>query len=458
MKKFIHFSFLVLTTLALCTGCSDPEQLDTKLEVTVTFDSQGGSAVAPITVEQGMKITRPADPTKAGFTFENWYSDTALTTVYAFSTPVIVNLTLYAKWTAVAVGTEREDLRELLEQTRTIKPAEYTPESYEVLAAAQAAAEAVLKNTSATTAEILAAHTALEEAFAGLVSVYDNVIVGLFIQCPSLIDGVIYVTSNQWISVQAYAVNAAGEPVMDEYNGVTFTYDAAQLAKWGEASATPTDLRLITKEGALEAGMSELIISSISAPAISETVMFQIAADGELKQIFLDLVTALPEPSAVSYGDLSAIQQANNTYLLLSEKEQADPVVAEAYKKAQACYAASAELPNRLKFSAFTGDICTLSNIDSNRGESVVGTFTYTADGAFPAGLFMQNDVMVYNGDFLQYQYTIGADGTGKIEYRTVDDATGAGATPWEMEQQVAEVTYEGSQAEGGIIYFKSVW
>lgn len=527
MKNFIHLTFLVLSTFALFTGCSDSDAIDTKPEVTVTFDSQGGSTVAPITVEQGAKITRPADPikggfifagwfkeqtclnawdfqnnvveanitlyakwatevstvtfetnggstiepvevasgaaltkptdpTKEGFTFENWYSDTALTTVYDFSIPVTANLTLYAKWTAA--GSERDALRDLLDQTHTLKPADYTPESFEVLIAAQDVAEAVLENPSATSAEILAAYTALEEAFAGLVSSYDNVIVGLVVRCPYLIDGVVYVSANQWISVQAYAVNAAGEPVLDEYNGVTFEYDAEQLTRWGEVSATITDLRLVTKAGSLEVGTAELIISSITDPSISETVILQTAVEGQLRQIFLDLAAALPEPSAVNYDDLSAIQQVSNTYFLLSQEEQAEPAVAAAYAKVQACYAAYAELPNRLRFSAFTGDICTLSNIDPNRGESIVGKFTYTADGAFPAGTFIQNDTMVYYGQFLQYRYTIGADGTGKIEYRSVDNAAGDGATPWEMEQRIAEVTYDGSQAEGGMIYFKSVW
>ena len=66
---------------------------------TVTFDSNGGSTVETQTVNSGGIATRPAtNPTKEGFVFVNWYSDSALTTVYSFATTVTANITLYAKW------------------------------------------------------------------------------------------------------------------------------------------------------------------------------------------------------------------------------------------------------------------------------------------------------------------------------------------------------------------------
>ena len=39
---------------------------------TVTFDTDGGSAVAPITQDYGTQITAPADPTREGYTFIGW--------------------------------------------------------------------------------------------------------------------------------------------------------------------------------------------------------------------------------------------------------------------------------------------------------------------------------------------------------------------------------------------------
>ena len=67
---------------------------------TVLFDSAGGSDVAAQGVASGTKASRPADPTREGYTFVNWYSDKALTRVFNFSSNVTGNVTAYAKWQA----------------------------------------------------------------------------------------------------------------------------------------------------------------------------------------------------------------------------------------------------------------------------------------------------------------------------------------------------------------------
>jgi uncharacterized repeat protein (TIGR02543 family) len=71
---------------------------------TITFESNGGSAVAPITQLYDTVVTAPANPTKAGFFFAGWYSDALLTTPYTFST-MGLSITLYADWTAVPIQT-----------------------------------------------------------------------------------------------------------------------------------------------------------------------------------------------------------------------------------------------------------------------------------------------------------------------------------------------------------------
>ena len=59
---------------------------------TITFDTNGGSAIDPITQDYGTAITAPADPTKTGYTFAGW--DRAIP-----ATMPAENMTIKANWT-----------------------------------------------------------------------------------------------------------------------------------------------------------------------------------------------------------------------------------------------------------------------------------------------------------------------------------------------------------------------
>ena len=72
-----------------------------KASYTVTFDSNGGSAVKAQAVRSGAKATKPSDPTKANLSFVGWYTDKALKKPYDFNSTITSNVTLYAKWGAV---------------------------------------------------------------------------------------------------------------------------------------------------------------------------------------------------------------------------------------------------------------------------------------------------------------------------------------------------------------------
>ena len=66
----------------------------------VAFDTDGGSDIASQTVVRGQKATKPATPTKNGYTFAGWFKDTAKTAAFDFTTETISgNTTVYAKWT-----------------------------------------------------------------------------------------------------------------------------------------------------------------------------------------------------------------------------------------------------------------------------------------------------------------------------------------------------------------------
>ncbi len=65
---------------------------------TITFETNGGSAVAPAKVKDGETLSAPTAPTKYAFNFAGWYCNPELTDPYDFSTPVPYDFTLYAKW------------------------------------------------------------------------------------------------------------------------------------------------------------------------------------------------------------------------------------------------------------------------------------------------------------------------------------------------------------------------
>ena len=70
---------------------------------TLTFDTNGGSAIAKVTKEKGTTVDLGQYvPTREGYTFAGWYSDEALTQKVT-SVKLNGNTTVYAKWTENAV-------------------------------------------------------------------------------------------------------------------------------------------------------------------------------------------------------------------------------------------------------------------------------------------------------------------------------------------------------------------
>ncbi len=63
----------------------------------VTYIS-GGEMLDYDIVRTGDKLTRPADPTRTGYTFTGWYTDEACTKAYDFNTAVTTDFNLYAGW------------------------------------------------------------------------------------------------------------------------------------------------------------------------------------------------------------------------------------------------------------------------------------------------------------------------------------------------------------------------
>lgn len=67
-------------------------------QYTITFESNGGTSVEPITQNYATAVSEPSAPAKNGYIFDGWYSDEALENKYVFNTIPAENITIYARW------------------------------------------------------------------------------------------------------------------------------------------------------------------------------------------------------------------------------------------------------------------------------------------------------------------------------------------------------------------------
>jgi uncharacterized repeat protein (TIGR02543 family) len=76
----------------------------TQIPFLVTFEEHGGTAVPDSTFVSGGTLALPADPTRAGYTFNGWFTAQTGGTKYgSIASPPDGNLVVHAQWTAVPV-------------------------------------------------------------------------------------------------------------------------------------------------------------------------------------------------------------------------------------------------------------------------------------------------------------------------------------------------------------------
>ncbi len=77
--------------------------------ITISFDSKGGSKVDSITLNKGVELTLPEEPTYKGYTFKGWETKSGKTvknkTIFEEDT------TLYAKWEKVKTEEKKEETK-----------------------------------------------------------------------------------------------------------------------------------------------------------------------------------------------------------------------------------------------------------------------------------------------------------------------------------------------------------
>lgn len=115
----IRIIIIQLFTFILLTGCnlegSKDKGINTPTEepiikqeeetivnttiYTVSFNTNGGSSIEDLTVENGNKIIAPGIPTKLGNSFVGWFKEAELTNEWNFDTDVVnSDMVLYSEW------------------------------------------------------------------------------------------------------------------------------------------------------------------------------------------------------------------------------------------------------------------------------------------------------------------------------------------------------------------------
>ena len=99
----------------------------------VTFDSNGGSKIKSQEVAERLKVTKPSNPTKAGYKFDGWYLDDKK---FDFNTKITTDITLTAKWvkayqvTFDSNGGSKIKSQEVAERLKVTKPSNPTKAGY----------------------------------------------------------------------------------------------------------------------------------------------------------------------------------------------------------------------------------------------------------------------------------------------------------------------------------------
>lgn len=143
----------------------------TSIAYTVTFETNGGSAIEAQLVPEGTFATKPATaPTKEGNLFEGWYTEQTMTNLFDFYTPITKDITLYAKWMDISSITF-DDLQQLFWKAENLSYQEYAYTEESLLALREKVEEVrlIAENPSATQEDIVIAYQTLHAAIQALV-------------------------------------------------------------------------------------------------------------------------------------------------------------------------------------------------------------------------------------------------------------------------------------------------
>jgi uncharacterized repeat protein (TIGR02543 family) len=96
----------------------------TPIDFTISFDTNGGSSISNIVQGYETSVIAPTDPTKTGYTFGGWYTESTLENAFTFDTMPLNGVTLFAKWDVITYDVESYALLESNTSLFTLEPGE----------------------------------------------------------------------------------------------------------------------------------------------------------------------------------------------------------------------------------------------------------------------------------------------------------------------------------------------
>lgn len=433
----------------------------TSIAYTVTFETNGGSAIEAQLVPEGTFATKPATaPTKEGNLFEGWYTEQTMTNLFDFYTPITKDITLYAKWMDISSITFN-DLQQLFGEADWLASSidnnyEYTAESLLALKEKVEEVRPTAENPSATQEEIATAYQTLHATMLALVELPYRQTVSLEIYPTPMEGGVIpvYITRSEFY-MSIGGLDSNGNPATRP--NIELEFDGNEMAQWGDYNYYGGNyLRLNSLKPNLKGEATiEIKVICNDNPNLSTTIKLKaIDAEGQ-KAIFIDAVNTFPEE--ITFDNcLEAFKMRDelwNQYYQLSPELQNDPDVQAAYQKI------NDKIETQIwRFTIYTaykfdGNTCTVTTYYGSKE-----TYEYKADGNFPYGTYTgqwDKSSNEYGDHYNQYKIELKSDNTYQMYHRYASSEAEKETAQWNN-NNAGTYKLTGDQTNGGSLILKS--
>lgn len=430
----------------------------TSIAYTVTFETNGGSAIEAQLVPEGTFATKPVPaPTKEGNLFEEWYTEQTMTNRFDFYTPITKDITLYAKWMDISSITF-DDLQQLFGEAeyRAYQEYAYTEESLLALKEKIEEVRPTVQNQSPTQEEIATAYQTLHAAMQALVELPYRQTASLKIYPTPIAEGIIPVyiaQGNAYLSIEGLDNN--GNPAT--HPDIKLEFDGNEMAKWeGEEYYYEGGYLFIRSlKPNLKAGATiDIKVICNDNPSLSTTLTLKAIDAEEQKAMFINAVDAFPEE--VTFDNcLEAFKMRDelwNQYSQLSPELQNDPDVQAAHQKLED----EIETQTWQRFTIYTykfdGNTCTVTTYYDSKE-----TYEYQAEGNFPCGTYTgkwnkwSDD---YGDHYNQTKIELKSDNTYQMSSRYASSEAEKETAQW-YNNNAGTYKLTGDQANGGSLILK---